>query len=107
MCPGRGYFDNYGIIRDIMQNHLMQVMSLVAMEPPVRVSGEDSANFIRDAKVNVLRCISPLSVRDVILGQYVADDKGNEGYLDDKTVPAGSRTPTFCQAGLPHSITYI
>ena len=82
-----------------MQNHLMQVMSLVAMEAPVRVAGDDSANFIRDAKVNVLRCISPLRAQDVILGQYVADDKGNEGYLEDKTVPVGSRTPTFCQAG--------
>mmetsp|Transcript_3215 Transcript_3215/g.4995 ORF Transcript_3215/g.4995 Transcript_3215/m.4995 type:complete len:519 (+) Transcript_3215:83-1639(+) len=95
-----GYFDNYGIIRDIMQNHLMQVMTLVAMEPPVKVAGEGYPNFIRDSKVNVLRSIAPLSADDVVLGQYVADDKGNEGYLDDKTVPNGSITPTFAQAVL-------
>jgi glucose-6-phosphate 1-dehydrogenase len=93
-----GYFDNYGIIRDIMQNHLMQVLTLVAMEAPVRVIGGDSANLIRDAKVNVLKAISPLTLDDVVLGQYVANGKGDVGYLDDPTVPSGSRTPTFAQA---------
>jgi glucose-6-phosphate 1-dehydrogenase len=93
-----GYFDNYGIIRDIMQNHLMQVLTLVAMEPPVKVAGEGYSNFVRDAKVNVLRTMSPLTLDDIILGQYVANDKGDEGYLDDPTVPPNSRTPTFAQA---------
>ncbi|CAM9787692.1 unnamed protein product, partial [Phaeothamnion confervicola] len=46
-----GYFDAYGIIRDVVQNHLMQVFSLVAMETPVRVGGPDYSNFVRDAKV--------------------------------------------------------
>lgn len=99
-----GYFDRYGILRDIMQNHLMQVLSLVAMEPPVRVAGiadgQDSAQFIRDAKVNVLRSISTLTMDDVVIGQYTADDKGNEGYLQDRTVPEDSLTPTFAQAVL-------
>lgn len=83
-----------------MQNHLMQVLTLVAMEPPVRVAGEGYPNFIRDSKVNVLRAISPIRLEDVIIGQYVANEKGDKGYLDDPTVPAGSNTPTFAQAVL-------
>ncbi|KAF0692531.1 Aste57867_16400 [Aphanomyces stellatus] len=90
-----GYFDSYGIIRDVMQNHLLQVLSLVAMEPPVRCVGEDHANYVRNEKVKVLRCIEPLSLDDAVLGQYVGN--GTEpGYLDDKTVPKGSKAPTFC-----------
>jgi hypothetical protein len=50
----------------------VQVLSLVAMEPPVSLSPED----IRDEKVKVLRCISPLSLDSVVLGQYVADAQG-------------------------------
>ena len=63
----------------------MQVLSLVAMEAPVRVAGEDYSNFVRDAKVNVLKAMSPLTADDVVLGQYVANDQGDEGYLDDPT----------------------
>lgn len=96
-----GYFDGYGIIRDIMQNHLMQVLSLIAMEPPVRVVGEDSATYVRNAKTNVLNSIPPLSIDDVVLGQYGPDNEGeNGGYLDDSTVPAGSQCPTFAVAHL-------
>jgi glucose-6-phosphate 1-dehydrogenase len=95
-----GYFDNYGIIRDIMQNHLMQVLTLVAMEPPVRVAGEGYPNYIRDSKVNVLRAIPPLRLEDVIIGQYVANESGDKGYLDDPTVPPDSNTPTFAQVVL-------
>jgi glucose-6-phosphate 1-dehydrogenase len=58
-----GYFDQYGIIRDVMQNHLLQVMSLVAMEPPVSLSAED----VRDEKVRVLRCTAPITVDDIVL----------------------------------------
>ena len=92
-----GYFDNYGIMRDVMQNHLLQILSLVAMEPPVRVAGPGYANFVRDEKVKVLRCIEPLRPEDVILGQYVGN--GTEpGYLDDETVPKGSQCPTYALA---------
>ncbi len=90
-----GYFDSYGIIRDIMQNHLMQVLSLVAMDAPVRVTGPESSEFVRNAKVNVLKSISPVTLDDVVLGQYIADESGHSGYLDDPTVPPGSLTPTF------------
>ncbi|CAI7858014.1 unnamed protein product [Closterium sp. NIES-54] len=79
-----GYFDQYGIIRDIIQNHLMQVLCLVAMEKPVSVQAED----IRDEKVKVLRAMQPIREDEVVLGQY-------DGYTDDPTVPDGSHTPTF------------
>lgn len=91
-----GYFDNYGIIRDVIQNHLLQVMSLVAMEPPVAVTGEDSANFVRDEKVKVLNCIDPVKLEDCVLGQYLEDPNGTEvAYTADPTVPDDSVTPTF------------
>jgi len=94
-----GYFDNYGIIRDIMQNHLMQVLSLVAMEPPVHASGQNSADFVRDEKVKLLRCIAPIKLEDTVIGQYTAAEDGSEqGYLEDPTVPDDSITPTFCQS---------
>mmetsp|Transcript_43939 Transcript_43939/g.71725 ORF Transcript_43939/g.71725 Transcript_43939/m.71725 type:complete len:548 (-) Transcript_43939:343-1986(-) len=96
-----GYFDGSGIIRDIMQNHLMQVLTLVAMEPPVLCTGEASPNLVRDEKVKVLRSIPPARLADTVVGQYAAAADGSEaGYLEDPTVPAGSRTPTFAQTVL-------
>jgi len=90
-----GYFDKYGIIRDVMQNHLMQIFSLVAMEPPVTLGSED----VRDEKVKVLRCVPEIKPEHVVTGQYVKDQSGkNEGYKDDKGVPRNSVTPTFAQA---------
>merc|ERR1719399_2759195 len=50
-----GYFTNYGIIRDVIQNHLMQVLSILAMEPPPTLVGANAGNYIRDAKVKVLK----------------------------------------------------
>jgi glucose-6-phosphate 1-dehydrogenase len=92
-----GYFDSFGIIRDVMQNHLLQILSLVAMEPPVSMSAED----VRDEKVKLLRAIFPIAPEDMITGQYGADPKGKEpGYLEDKTVPKDSVTPTFACAVL-------
>eukprot|EP01121_Diplochlamys_sp_Union-15-3_P021786 TRINITY_DN9009_c0_g1_i1.p1 TRINITY_DN9009_c0_g1~~TRINITY_DN9009_c0_g1_i1.p1 ORF type:complete len:536 (-),score=102.65 TRINITY_DN9009_c0_g1_i1:72-1679(-) len=92
-----GYFDEFGIIRDVMQNHLTQILSLVAMESPVSLAAED----IRDEKVKVLRAIPAVEYKDTVLGQYGRDDKGkNPSYLDDKTVPKGSNCPTFAMAVL-------
>lgn len=85
-----GYFDEFGIIRDVCQNHLMQTLSVLTMERPVSFSAED----IRDEKVKVLRCIPPITRQDTLLGQYVAAN-GKPGYLDDSTVPKGSTCPTF------------
>lgn len=91
-----GYFDNYGIVRDVMQNHLLQVLSLIAMEPPVLAAGKDYSNYIRDEKVKVLNCIEPIKLENTVLGQYVGNPDVNEpGYLEDPTVPKGSVTPTF------------
>uniref|UniRef100_A0A8C9T9I3 Glucose-6-phosphate 1-dehydrogenase n=1 Tax=Scleropages formosus TaxID=113540 RepID=A0A8C9T9I3_SCLFO len=95
-----GYFDDFGIIRDVMQNHLLQMLSLVAMEKPASTSSDD----VRDEKVKVLKCIAPVSLSDVVLGQYVGDPNGEGdakmGYLDDPTVPKGSNTATFATAVL-------
>lgn len=87
-----GYFDNIGIIRDVMQNHLTQVLALVAMEPPVSMSAES----VRDEKVKVLKCIPPAKVAETVLGQYGKDlDNTKPGYHDDETVPKDSVCPTF------------
>ncbi|CAD5185114.1 unnamed protein product [Musa acuminata subsp. malaccensis] len=94
-----GYFDNYGIIRDIMQNHLLQILALFAMETPVSMDAED----IRNEKVKVLRSMKPLQLEDVVIGQYKSHTKGGvtyPGYTDDKSVPKGSLTPTFAAAAL-------
>ena len=95
-----GYFDTFGIIRDIMQNHLLQVLMWVAMEPP-----EDmSAAKIIEAKVELLRCIETLRLNpnECFLGQFgptkykVGQKEFSEpGYLDEETVPKDSRCPTF------------
>ncbi|KAJ8748623.1 hypothetical protein K2173_007613 [Erythroxylum novogranatense] len=94
-----GYFDNYGIIRDIMQNHLLQILALFAMETPVSLDAED----VRNEKVKVLRSMKQLELENVIVGQYKGHSKGGKsfpGYTDDQTVPKDSLTPTFAAAAL-------
>lgn len=94
-----GYFDNYGIIRDIMQNHLLQILALFAMETPVSLDAED----IRNEKVKVLRSMRPLRLDDVVTGQYKSHTRGGvkyPAYIDDNTVPNDSLTPTFAAAAL-------
>lgn len=87
-----GYFDEFGIIRDVMQNHLLQILTLIAMERPISFSAED----IRDEKVRVLRGIPAIDVKDVIIGQYGKSVDGSKpGYKEDDTVPKDSRCPTF------------
>ncbi|KAJ2662774.1 Glucose-6-phosphate 1-dehydrogenase [Coemansia sp. RSA 1200] len=92
-----GYFDEFGIIRDVMQNHLLQVLSIVAMNQPKSLRSED----IRDCKTQVLRRILPIQLEDTLLGQYVGSADGSKpGYKDDETVPKDSLTPTFAQSVL-------
>ncbi|MCP3104453.1 glucose-6-phosphate dehydrogenase [Myxococcus sp. K15C18031901] len=83
-----GFYDETGVIRDMVQNHLLQVLALCAMEPPVSFAAED----IRDEKSKVFRALRPVEGREVansvVAGQY-------EGYLQEKGVKPGSRTPTF------------
>mmetsp|Transcript_21329 Transcript_21329/g.36661 ORF Transcript_21329/g.36661 Transcript_21329/m.36661 type:complete len:527 (-) Transcript_21329:244-1824(-) len=91
-----GYFDSVGIVRDVMQNHLLQVLSIVAMEAPIRLSGENFDEFVRNEKVKVLQCIDPIHVEECVLGQFTKSADGkNPGYQDDDTVPKGSKCPTF------------
>ena len=82
---GRGtFYDQTGAIRDVMQNHLFQVMANLAMEPPVRTDSES----IRDEKVKVLKAIPPLKPEDVVRGQFC-------GYRDEPGVAKDSNTETF------------
>lgn len=87
-----GYFDKAGIIRDVMQNHLVQLITMFAMEAPVQQKGE----YIRNEKVKVLQSIPPIQLEDCVLGQYVADDEGREtDYTADDGVDENSKTPTY------------
>lgn len=82
---GRGrYYDEAGALRDMVQNHLTQVMSLVAMEPPATFD----ADAIRDEKVKVLRSIPRIDPEMVVRGRY-------DGYRDDPSVGADSAAETF------------
>ncbi|KAA0184100.1 Glucose-6-phosphate 1-dehydrogenase X [Fasciolopsis buskii] len=91
-----GYFDHFGIIRDVVQNHLMQILSLIAMERPRSIQADD----IRDEKVRVLRYVESVSMDNVVVGQYVKNPDAKEppaslSYVDDPTVPNDSITPTY------------
>ncbi|MCG8485942.1 MAG: glucose-6-phosphate dehydrogenase [Chromatiales bacterium] len=86
---GRGrFYDNTGVLRDMVQSHLLQVLSLCAMEPPVSFAADD----IRDKRVEVLRGLRSLENREVfnhvVFGQY-------RGYRDEENVDPKSRTPTY------------
>jgi glucose-6-phosphate 1-dehydrogenase len=80
------YFDKYGAIKDMLQNHILQLLSLLAMESPKFISGE----YLRDEKVKVLR---KTSATDILLGQY-------DGYNQEKGVTPNSQTETFFVAKL-------
>lgn len=92
------FFEEEGLLRDIVQNHMMQLLSHVAMEPPANLS----ANAIRDEKVKVLQSIRPLTKEDirqnVIRGQYGKGFINGEsviGYREEKNVNPGSNIETF------------
>ena len=90
-CRGRGgYFDAYGIIRDVTQNHLAQLLALVAMEQPLSLKADD----VRREKVRALRACKVLDSRDVIRGQY-------DGYADDASIKnKKTTTETFAACKL-------
>ena len=82
---GRGnFYDQTGALRDVVQNHLLQVLSNIAMEPPPGLDAE----MLRDEKAKVLKGIRPLRPQDVIRGQF-------HGYRDEPGVDANSQTETF------------
>jgi glucose-6-phosphate 1-dehydrogenase len=89
-----GYYDSAGALRDMVQSHLLQLLSLTAMEPPVSFD----SNSVHDEKVKVLRAICPLSPeemeRDVVRGQY-GRGKGMLGYREESRVAPESNTETF------------
>jgi len=87
---GRGaFYDETGAIRDVIQNHLFQVMSNLAMEPPVRTDSES----IRDEKVKVLKAIPPLDEKSVVRGQF-------RGYRKEQGVAPDSKVETFAAVRL-------
>jgi glucose-6-phosphate 1-dehydrogenase len=91
------YYEEAGVIRDMFQNHLMQLLALAAMEPPNAFTG----NYVRNEKVKVLRAVRPLVGQGdlpVVLGQYTAADlecKHIAGYREEKDVDPKSMAPTF------------
>ena len=93
-----GYYENAGALRDMVQNHLLQIASLVAMEPPAKINAEE----IRHEKLKVFRSLRPLSEEDiknnVIRGQYTESHVRGEllkGYRDEEGVDPNSRTETY------------
>ncbi len=92
------FYSRTGALRDMVQNHALQLLTMIAMEPPSR----NLADAIRDEKLKVLRSLKPFSAesvgRDVIRGQYRAgnvEGKPVVGFLEEDKVPAGNRTETF------------
>jgi glucose-6-phosphate 1-dehydrogenase len=79
-----GFYDQTGTIRDVIQNHLFQVLTNLAMEPPVRTDSES----IRDEKVKVLKAIAPLAARNLVRGQF-------RGYRQEHGVAVDSQVETF------------
>ncbi len=94
-----GYFDENGIVRDVMQNHLLQILALAAMEPPARAD----ANAVRDEKVRLLRAVAPVTPAEAAFGQYGAGEmngRRQRGYLEEEKVAPHSRTPTSAAVAL-------
>ncbi|SFN97525.1 glucose-6-phosphate 1-dehydrogenase [Pseudonocardia ammonioxydans] len=89
------YYDDSGALRDMVQNHLLQLLCLVAMEPPARIDGEG----VRDEKLKVLRSLTPLEgpgvVRDTVRGRYT------EGLVDGTAVPGYTTELAESRAGTP------
>ncbi len=89
-----GYYDNAGALRDLMQNHMMQLLCLLAMEPPV----DFSADEVRSEKVKVLHAISPPAPEATVRAQYASGIVTGEealGYMEEEGVPDDSNTETF------------
>ncbi|MGD9056192.1 MAG: glucose-6-phosphate dehydrogenase [Desulfobacterales bacterium] len=93
-----GYYEQSGVLRDMFQNHMMQLLALTAMEPPSRFE----ADQVRDEKIKVFRSLRPFQVgklsQNLVLGQYAAGTVNGEAvraYRDEPGVAADSLTPTF------------
>jgi glucose-6-phosphate 1-dehydrogenase len=93
-----GFYDQTGALRDMVQNHLLQLLVILAMEPPVSIDPD----AVRDEKIKVLRALKPLAgidaIENSVRGQYKAGayrDGPVQGYLDEKDIPEDSSTETF------------
>jgi glucose-6-phosphate 1-dehydrogenase len=89
-----GYYDSSGALRDLVQNHMLQLLSLLCMEPPVTFDADE----VRDEKVKVLHAVEPPPQSHVIRGRYtagMAEGKDAVGYLEEEGVPEDSRTETY------------
>jgi glucose-6-phosphate 1-dehydrogenase len=93
-----GFYDGTGAMRDMVQNHLLQLLCIVAMEPPVSLDPD----AVRDEKLKVLRSLRPMTMadvaRDTVRGQYSAGASNGDaaaGYLQEDNIPEGSTTETF------------
>jgi glucose-6-phosphate 1-dehydrogenase len=84
-----GYYDQNGAVRDIIQNHMLQLLALVTMEPPTTFDAE----YVRRAKRAALRAMSPISPNNAVRGQYI-------GYLDEEAVANDSRRETYAAVRL-------
>jgi glucose-6-phosphate 1-dehydrogenase len=84
-----GFYDQTGTIRDVIQNHMFQVLSNLAMEPPVGMDSES----VRDEKVKVLKAIPPIEEKNLVRGQF-------RGYRDENGVAKNSQTETFAAVKL-------
>jgi len=93
------FYEETGVVRDIVQNHLLQVLALVAMEPPAAFEPE----AVRDEKAKLLRAMRPMSFEDAVRGQYDRGYVAGEevpAYTSEPEVPADSNTPTYIAAKL-------
>ncbi|GAA3431729.1 glucose-6-phosphate dehydrogenase [Kutzneria kofuensis] len=98
-----GYYDNTGALKDMLQNHLLQLLCLVAMEPPISLGERD----LRDRKIDVLRSVRPLTGEDVLRrtrrARYLAGRIGDRevpAYVDEQGVDPDRRTETFAEVEL-------
>jgi glucose-6-phosphate 1-dehydrogenase len=89
-----GYYDGAGALRDLVQNHMLQLLSLLCMEPPVTFEADE----VRDEKVKVLHAVEPPGPDAVMRAQYtpgMAEGKEASGYLEEEDVPSESQTETY------------
>jgi glucose-6-phosphate 1-dehydrogenase len=89
-----GYYDNAGALRDLVQNHMLQLVALTCMEPPASFE----ADKVRDEKVKVLSAITPPDPAETVRAQYTHGTVGGEevpGYLEEEGVPSDSHTETY------------
>eukprot|EP01084_Bolivina_argentea_P057285 104679_1 len=98
-----GYYDEYGVIRDVLQNHLFQVLTLIAMENPCSLKSED----VRNEKVKVLKCIKPMDEQRTVVGQYEKSKDGKKlGYRDDPSIK-NSKNPNSNQITFVQTIMTV